>query len=260
VASPADRRYQDAREDRRLRPLRSTTGIVAAALLAGCAVSPDPGSLDFDPFEAQNRSAHAVTRPVDRAVYGPVARAWGEGVPPPLRRGVTNLHTNWKLPGQVIQYALQGRGLRVAESAMRFAVNTTFGLGGLLDVATGMDLPYRETNFDETFHVWGVPEGGYLELPLVGPGTQRDWTGWVLDQVADPAWYVLPVAAANGLVAVAGLDLVNERYALDPAIDEILHRSADSYTAQRISYLQNMRARLQGGTQLDQLEDVYAGF
>jgi phospholipid-binding lipoprotein MlaA len=243
-----------------LRPLRLTRRVLAAVLLAGCAASPDPDSLDFDPFEAQNRRAHAVTKPVDRALYGPAARAWGAGVPQPVRRGITNLHTNWKLPAQVIQYGLQGRGLSAAEASMRFAVNTTFGLGGLLDVATEMGLPYDETNFDETFHVWGIPEGGYVELPLFGPGTQRDWTGWALDQVADPTWYVLPAAAANGLVAVAGLDLVNDRYALDTTLDELLHRSQDSYTAQRISYLQNMRARLQGGTQVEQLEDIYEGF
>ena len=62
-----------------------------------------------------------------------------------------------------------------------------------------MGLPYDETGFDETFHRWGLPEGGYVELPLFGPGTQRDWTGYALDQLTDPTWYVLPVAATNAL-------------------------------------------------------------
>jgi phospholipid-binding lipoprotein MlaA len=105
-----------------------------------------------------------------------------------------------------------------------------------------------------------VPEGAYWELPLFGPGTQRDWTGWALDQALDPAWYVLPVAAGNALLVLGGLDIVNDRYELDPVIDELYYRSADSYAAVRISYLQNMRARLQGGTDVEQLEDVYEDF
>ena len=177
-----------------------------------------------------------------------------------MRAGIRNLRNHWRLPSQAIQYTLQGRPGQVAETATRFAVNTVFGLAGLIDPAKEMGLPYRETNFDETFHVWGLPEGGYLELPFVGPGTQRDWIGWALDQVSDPMYYVLPVAATNGLLVAGGLDIVNDRYELDPVLEELLHNSADSYTAQRISYLQNMRARLGGGTEIDQLEDVYADY
>jgi phospholipid-binding lipoprotein MlaA len=229
-------------------------------LLSACAAAPDPTSLDWDPFEESNRPVHETNRQIDRAVYGPVARGYGEAVPQPVRRGISNLRNNWRLPGHMIQYTLQGRPVKVAESTTRFLVNTLLGLGGLIDPATDMGLPYDETNFDETFYVWGLPEGGYLELPFVGPGTQRDWTGYVLDQALDPTWYVLPVAATNTLLVLGGLDLVNDRYELDPALQSILHESADSYTAQRISYIQNMRARLQGGTGVEQLEDVYADF
>jgi phospholipid-binding lipoprotein MlaA len=228
--------------------------------LSACAAAPDPTSLDWDPFEEQNRGVHEVNRQIDGAVYGPVARGYGAAVPQPVRRGVTNLRNNWRLPGHVIQYSLQGRPTKAAESTTRFLVNTLLGLGGLIDPAADMGLPYDETNFDETFFVWGLPEGGYLELPFIGPGTQRDWTGYVLDQALDPTWYVLPVAASNTLLVLGGLDIVNDRYELDPVLQSLLHESADSYTAQRISYIQNMRARLQGGTSVEQLEDVYADF
>ncbi len=231
---------------------------MAVALVTGCAAAPDPTSLDWDPFEPQNREAHAVNVPVDAHVYGPVSRAYGNAVPQPVRRGITNLRNNWRLPSQVIQYGLQGRPDAAANSTGRFLVNTTVGLGGVLDPATEMGLPYDETNFDETFYRWGLPEGGYWELPYVGPGTQRDWTGWALDQLSDPVYYVVPVAAGWTLVGLGGLDIVNDRYELDTVIQSLLHESADSYTAQRISYLQNMRARLQGGTDVDQLEDIYA--
>lgn len=235
-----------------------TMAAAAALALSACSPAPDPASLDWDPLEARNREAHAVNVPVDRAVYGPVARGYGNAVPEEIRHGIRNFRNNWRLPGQMIQYSLQGRPVHVAESTTRFLVNTVFGLGGFVDMASDMGLPYQETNFDETFYRWGLPEGGYLELPLVGPGTQRDWTGYLLDQALDPTWYVLPVAATNTLLVAGGLDLVNDRYELDPVVNELLHNSADSYTAQRISYIQNMRARLQGGTNVDQLEDVYA--
>jgi phospholipid-binding lipoprotein MlaA len=231
-----------------------------AAALAGCVPAPDPASLDHDPFEPQNRSAHRLNVPVDRAVYGPAARGYGDAVPQEVRNGIRNLRNNWRLPGHVIQYTLQGRGTEVAASTTRFLVNTLLGLGGLLDVAADMGLPYDETGFDETFYRWGLPEGGYVELPLFGPGTQRDWTGYALDQLTDPTWYVLPAAATTSLLVLGGLDLVNDRYELDAPLTALMHESTDSYNALRISYIQNMRARLQGGTDVEQLEDIYEDF
>ncbi len=165
-------------------------------VLAACAGPQPPQPLSYDPLEADNREAHALNVQVDSAVYGPVARAYGEAVPKPVRHGITNLRDNWRLPGQVIQYGLQGRGVDAAKSTTRFLVNTIMGLGGLLDIAKDMGLPYDETNFDETFYRWGVPEGGYWELPLIGPGTQRDWTGYALDQLSDPT--VLRAAGGGG--------------------------------------------------------------
>jgi phospholipid-binding lipoprotein MlaA len=240
--------------------VRSIAIALLAALLGGCVPAPDPTSLDHDPFEPQNRSAHRLNVPVDREIYGPVARGYGASVPQPVRTGIRNLRNNWRLPGHLIQYSLQGRGTEAAASGTRFLVNTLLGLGGLVDMATDMGLPYDETGFDETFYRWGLPEGGYLELPLVGPGTQRDWTGYVLDQALDPTWYVLPGVATTSLLVLGGLDLVNERYELDAPLNALMHESADSYNALRISYIQNMRARLQGGTDVEQLEDVYADF
>jgi phospholipid-binding lipoprotein MlaA len=233
-------------------------GLLAA--LAACAVRPAPAPpLDHDPLEAQNRSAHGLNKALDAAAYGPAARAYGAAVPEPARNGITNLVEHSRLPAAAIQYTLQGRPVRVLETATRFAVNTVFGFGGLLDPAAEMGLGYRETNVDETLHVWGVPEGGYWELPLGGPGTRRDWAGYGLDIVADPVFYLtggLPVA----VTALRGVDLLHDRLKLDPALEALLYESADSYGAQRISYLQNMRARLQGGAAIEALEDPYADF
>lgn len=234
--------------------------VLGVLALAGCAVAPEPGSLAFDPFEEQNRPVHEANKALDRALFGPVARDYGRTTPGPVRHAVGDLHRNWLLPGNAVQYVLQGRGGQAATSLGRFAINTTLGVVGLFDPASAMGLDYRETDFDETFETWGIPEGGYLELPFIGPGTQRDWTGWVLDQALDPMYYVLPVEATTTLLAASGLDVVNRRYELDPVVESLLYESADSYTAQRISYLQNMRARLQGEAELEDLEDIYADF
>lgn len=232
---------------------------VLALTLAGCGAAPFP-PLEVDPLEESNRQAHDLNKSIDQAAFGPVARGYGAYVPEPARNGVTNLVNHSRLPAGAIQYGLQGRPLKVAETTMRFAINTIFGFGGLLDPAEEMGLPYRETGVDETMHVWGVPTGDYLEIPIGGPGTERDWAGWGLDIVADPLFYLTGGAATWALTGVRTVDLVHDRYKLDPALQAILYESEDSYTSQRISYLQNMRARLQGGTELDVLEDPYADY
>lgn len=243
------------------RRLRHAPLVLAVLVLAGCTARPaPPPDLDSDPLEGFNRRAHAVNLAVDTAAYGPVSRAYGRAVPEPVRNGVMNLVNHVSLPAVAIQYALQGRPVAVTEAFLRFGTNTVFGLGGLLDPAAEMGLGWRETNVDETLHRWGVPEGAYLELPIGGPGTQRDWVGFGLDLAMDPAVYLTAGATAWTLTGMRGLELLHDRYKLDPAVQALLYESADSYTSQRISYLQNMRARLQGGTDLDVLEDPYADF
>jgi phospholipid-binding lipoprotein MlaA len=233
---------------------------LSALTVAGCAATPaPPPNLDYDPLESQNRQAHALNKAVDSAAFRPAAMAYGAALPEPLRNGATNFAQNLNLPFMSIQYLLQGKPVKVIETSLRFAINTTFGLGGLLDPAAEMDLPYDETDVDETLYTWGVPEGGYLEVPFGGPGTQRDWTGFVLDVAVDPLTYLTAGATTYAVVGLRGTDLLHDRYKLDPAIGA-LYASEDSYDAQRISYLQNMRSRLQGETQIDALEDPYADF
>ncbi len=239
---------------------RLGTSALVAVLLGGCVASPDPNSLSFDPLEERNRKSHSVNKSFDRAAFGPMARAYGEGLPPPVRRGVTNLQQNWSQPSYVLHYSLQGKPELAGRSLMRFGVNTLFGFGGLLDVGAELGMENRETNFDETFKVYGVPEGAYVEVPLGGPGTQRDWTGWVLDSLTDPVLLVTTTAGGYALVGIAGLDILNDRYELDTVLDELYNNSADSYTAQRITYLQNMRARLNDGTGVEALEDIYVDY
>ena len=235
-------------------------GILLAALVAlsACAAAPDPDSLTYDPLEEPNREAHDFNLQIDTQAFGPTARAYGTAVPPEVRRGISNVHENWLGPEQIVQYGLQGRPVDAAKTTARFLINSTIGIAGIFDVAAQMGIPYDKTNFDEVFYRWGIPEGGYWEVPYGGPGTQRDWTGYALDEMLDPTYYVLPGAALTGLLVAGGLNIVNNRYELDTTFDTLNYQSQDGYEAQRIAYIQNMRARLKGGTDVEQLEDVYA--
>ena len=230
-----------------------------AAALAGCAASPDPDSLSFDPLEEQNRQAHALNKEIDASVYGPVARSYGEAVPAQARQTITNLRNNWRLPGQVIQYGLQGRGTDAAKSTTRFAVNTLLGLGGLLDIATRHGPPLRRDQLRRGLLPLGRPRGR-LSRAAGGRARAPSATGRATCSTSSST---RPGTCCRSRrrtrsSSLGGLDLVNDRYELDPVLDSLLYECADSYTAQRTSYLQNMRARLKGGTDIDTLEDIYA--
>lgn len=241
-----------------IRSLFRAAAFVAFAGLAACTPSPDPESLVWDPFEARNRQTHERNVAIDRAAIGPVSRAYGRTMPAPIRTGISNFSENWQLPHHTIQYLFQGRPGLAFQSTGRFLVNTVAGIGGIFDPATPIGIPYRYTSMDETMHVWGVPQGAYIEMPIAGPGTERDWSGWALDFVTDPVAFVLPSAALNALFAAGTLDGMNDRYILDPTINAMFYESADSYIALRNSYLQAARARLADGVDLDLLEDIYA--
>jgi phospholipid-binding lipoprotein MlaA len=144
----------------------------------------------------------------------------------------------------VVNNLLQGRIENAGHNTFRLLANLTFGFGGLLDPATSMGLPARDTDFGETLHVWGSGEGAYIEVPLLGPSTQRDTVGDVVDIALNPLGWaegVGPVALAAGIWLFDGLA---DRGRFGSAIDDVLYNSADSYAQTRLIYLQNRRFEL----------------
>ena len=109
-----------------------------------------------------------------------------------MERGIANFAANLDAPGDVLNSLLQGRPAPAAQNTLRFAVNTIFGIGGLFDTATALGLPADPTDFGETLHVWGVGEGNYTEVPFLGPKTERDLVGTVVDIAANPVSLLLP--------------------------------------------------------------------
>ena len=147
--------------------IASIFGTLALAWLAGCAAAPDPNSLDYDPLEESNRIAHENNKQIDRAIFGPLARSYGQ-IPAPMRQGVTNLRYNWKLPGQSLQSVLQLDGNKTAENVTRFLINTTLGLGGLLDPAAAAAIGAMPSAVASA-------SAAPMSHPITAPGITRSW-------------------------------------------------------------------------------------
>lgn len=230
--------------------------LAAAALLAGCA-APQPPSEPYDPREQDNRGIHEFNKSLDRALVDPAAETYGSIVPEPVRIGIGNFAGNLELPGEVVNSLLQGRVGAAAGNTLRFAINSTVGLGGLLDPARKIGVEGRRTDFGETLHVWGAGEGAYVELPFLGPSTSRDTMGKVVDVFLDPFRLVLPTAEANAVTAVGAFSTLGDRYRFGNTIESVLYDSADSYAQARLLYLQNRRFELGQTAAEDDFFDPY---
>lgn len=236
-----------------------TGALLVAGMLAACTPAPTPVGFD-DPNEAQNRKVHAVNRTLDRGVVRPVSAAYGTSAPVPLRKAFSNFSENLGLPGVVVNNLLQFRIEEAGANTFRFLLNTTFGFGGLMDVATEAGIAENGSDFGETLYVWGVGEGKYVELPLLGPSTSRAVAGRVVDFAINP----LNLVSESGVRVAGGVSggfaRLDDRFTSGDLIDQVLYESADSYTQARLLYLQNRRFQLSGEAQLDETdpyEDIY---
>lgn len=214
-------------------------GAVTALAFAACAAAPGLAraqETDGDPWEGFNRDMYAVHESVDRAVLEPVARGYRAVTPAPVRRGVVNFLRNLRGPVIFANDVLQGEFNRAGVTAVRFGVNTTIGMAGLLDPATSMGLERHDEDFGQTLAVWGVASGPYLFVPLFGPSTLRDSAGRVVDMAFDPLTWaegedIDDWRAARGVTAgVAAREQV-----LD-AVDAVRRDSIDPYVTIRTSY------------------------
>lgn len=238
--------------------LRVVTVFAGLAFVSGCASSAVSVDHISDPFEVQNRQIHEFNKLVDAVALRPVSEIYGTAVPAPIRDIVDNSANNLALPSYAVNHVLQGEIGDALTTSARFVLNTTVGIAGLFDPATDLGLFEKSTDFGETLGVWGVAEGPYLELPLLGGSTVRDTVGIAVDFAIDPLRYVIPSPEREYLFLLKGVDLVGDRHTYSDLVDVLLYESADSYAAQRLTYLQNKRRNLEGETVLDDLEDPYA--
>lgn len=207
------------------------------AALTACA-RPQPGEEFNDPYEKQNRAIHEVNVTLDQAVFGGGDVPKKRYLPDPLAKGFSNAAYNLSMPSAVLNNLLQLNINGAAKDTLRFALNTTFGVGGLMDPADVIGLYAEDADFGETLHVWGAPEGAFVVLPIGGPTTERDLAGSIVDIFIDPLGQVFK---GRDFVAVEGVRIagqVGNRQEYSDLIDSILYESADSYAQMRLTYLQ----------------------
>jgi len=217
-----------------------------------------------DPYEARNREVHETNRNLDRALVRPASGAYGSVIPAPVRQGIGNFASNLNLPSVVVNNLLQLDIDSALKNSTRFLFNTTIGLGGILDPSTAMGLHEENTDFGETLHVWGVGEGKYVELPVIGPSTERDMVGMVVDVFTNPLTFGAPSPEKYMGPVAKGFSKLGDRYEFSDIVDSVLYDSADSYAQARLLYLQHRRFELGqelGADEFDQgdsYEDFYA--
>ena len=228
---------------------------VALGVVA-CTPAPRAAGIS-DPHEALNRKVHDFNVKFDQQFFGPASEAYGEGVPGPVRARVRDFAANTTLPSVIVNDLLQGRIEDAGHNAVRFLFNTTIGLAGLFDVATGIGLEERPTDFGETLHVWGAEEGNYVVLPVFGPSTERDAVGIAVDFFTNPLSYVLEPPEKHLPTAANLLNRFDGRYEYAATVEDILYNSQDSYVTARMFYLDNRRFQLSGDETNREIYDIY---
>ncbi len=246
-----------ASETERLEVIRPGSWIVLLWLVAasgGCATPERP-----DPWEPMNRGIFSFNETLDKYAIEPAATAWDFVTPGFVQTGIQNFFDNLNMPIVFANDVLQAKPTSAAFDLLRFVYNTSLGLGGLIDIATMVEIPENDEDFGQTLGYWGVPTGPYFVIPILGPSSVRDSAGLILDTAASSYAYFTPfwygVGGLNGLetvgasVGVKAFELLNLRTAY---LEEIASSRADAfdyYVFVRNAYLQNRRAKVS-----DQLE------
>src|SRR6516165_7663136 len=243
-----------------LLPLRlvfSHTLVLLALILPGCATRPNnsqPGVAeeeDFnDPLEDTNRAIFDFNQMVDRNVLVPVAKAYRTVLPEPVRDSLRDFLRNLRAPLIFANNALQGDFETAGQTFARFTLNSTLGVGGLIDVAGRWgQLPYHEQDLGVTFGVWGIPEGPYIVIPVLGPSNPRDLVGQAGEGFGDPfnilvsgnPWTLYWIPYVRG--GVSGID---QRSRYIETLADIERTSLDYYATIRSLYRQRRAALVRG--------------
>ena len=211
--------------------------LALGATLAGCASGPNPR----DPYEKFNRQMFKFNDAVDQAALKPAATAYKRVLPSFVQTGVSNFFGNLSDAWSGVNNLLQGKGQEGMSDIMRFAVNTSFGLGGLLDIGSEAGMPKHNEDFGQTLGAWGIAPGPYLMLPLLGPSTVRDTVVIPLDIAADPWGYKEPVAWRNVGIALRAVD---QRATVLDASNLMEEAALDRYEFIRDGFLQRRQSRI----------------
>ncbi len=218
--------------------IRCLAALLAAVWVAAALPSRADSDPVSDPLERMNRGIFWFNDGLDRYFLEPVAKGWDFVMPDAVQRSLRNVYDNARFPVNFANNVLQVKPNGAASELFRFLINTSVGLGGLFDPATALGLTAHREDFGQTLGRWGVPQGPYLVLPLLGPSNPRDGIGMAVDSAARVYPWFLPLWIN---AAISAPDVLNRR-AL--RIDEIAaEREAafDWYVAVRNAYVQYRR-------------------
>ncbi|MGZ8188878.1 MAG: MlaA family lipoprotein, partial [Methylosarcina sp.] len=198
-----------------------------------------------DPYEGFNRSMYGFNMGLDKYLFKPVSDGYKFITPDLVETGVSNFFNNLKGVNVVLNDVLQGKFQQGASDAGRFLANTTIGVAGLIDVASELGLQHNVEDFGQTLAVWGVQEGAYLVLSVMGPTTIRDGSALIVDKAANPGTYVPFTGIIEG---------INDRAKAEGALNFINEAALDPYVFTRESFLQYRQHLINDGESHDDVE------
>lgn len=212
-------------------------------VLQGCATGPNANP--DDPLEPLNRTVFGFNESVDRAVIKPVAIAYRDVTPLPIRRGVSNFFGNISDVWSFVNSVLQAKPTDAVNSFFRVTTNTFWGLGGIIDIASDMRIPKQTEDFGQTLGYWGVASGPYVVLPILGPSTVRDSAALIVDFQGDLVSRASDVPVRNSL---SGLRAINLRSSVLNAGNVIDEAALEKYSFTRDAYLQRRQSLVRNST------------
>lgn len=209
-------------------------------------VTARPHDVPGDPLQSVNVTSFEAVQAVDDAFVGPVSMAYKDSVPGPVRRGLRNFLNNLQQPVIFLNYLLQLKPGKAAETLGRFAVNSTIGVAGLIDVAKKrpFNLPHRPNGFAYTLGFYGVKPGPYLYLPLIGPTTIRDLAGRSLDLFVLPFSVGKPFTHPAYSISTTTFRGLDDRAEANDELNAMRNETADPYTALRDAYMHKRQAEI----------------
>lgn len=227
---------------------------VLGASLCACATRPtDPDDLALfeqvnDPLEPFNRTVWSANQVVDKYTLKPLATGYRAVTPEPFRMGMRNALDNLNEPWSFINNILQGEFGRAGRNFGRLVINTTAGIGGLFDAATDFGITSADEDFGQTLAAWGIPDGPFLMLPVIGPSNARDLTGFIAQVAGEPVGLYMRIENLN--TVNLGLNVSNfivRREMVLDQFDALIEQSQDSYAAVRSAYRQNREFDIYNG-------------
>lgn len=231
--------------------LRSAAVAVFALTATACANKPvDSGAKDAayevsDPLEVPNRFVFAVNEAADVLVIRPAAEVYVGITPDPIREAIHSFVNNLLAPLYIANNLLQGNFDGAADATGRFLTNTILGAGGIADVATAAGIPDRPEDFGQTLAVWGVGDGPYIVLPLLGPSNLRDTVGYAVDTVADPIrLWGYETGNRSALTVRSATYAIDRRSQILKEVDDLRKNSLDFYATVRSLHQQQRQAEI----------------